>query len=89
LAIFSATREITADEVEQEKARRVAAVPGTEQSASTLGGKLQEIERQEILRVLREAKGNKSLAARKLGIERKTLYEKAKRLAIDLGGKEP
>src|SRR5205085_1146288 len=28
LAIFSATREITADEVEQEKARRVAAVPG-------------------------------------------------------------
>ena len=89
LAIFSATGEITAEEVEQEKTRRAAAVPGTEESAATLGGKLQEIERQEILRVLREAKGNKSLAARKLGIERKTLYEKARRLAIDLGTKEP
>jgi len=89
LAIFSATGEITAEEVEQEKTRRAAAVPGTEESAATLGGKLQEIERQEILRVLREAKGNKSLAARKLGIERKTLYEKARRLAIDLGAKEP
>jgi DNA-binding NtrC family response regulator len=84
LAIFNATGEITAEDVEREKARRAAEVPGTEESASTLGGKLQEIERQEILRVLREAKGNKSLAARKLGIERKTLYEKARRLAIDL-----
>jgi DNA-binding NtrC family response regulator len=88
LAIFTATEEITADEVEQERARRAAMDTGIERSASTLGGKLQEIERQEILRVLREAKGNKSLAARKLGIERKTLYEKARRLAIDLRSKE-
>src|SRR2546429_2994220 len=36
-----------------------------------------------LFRSLREAKGNKSLAARMLGIERKTLYEKARRLAID------
>ena len=89
LAIFSATGEITAEEIEQEKARRAAAVPGAKEAASTLGGKIEEMERQEILRVLREAKGNKSLAARKLGIERKTLYEKARRLAIDLGAKEP
>lgn len=89
LAIFSATGEITAEEVEQEKARRAAAVPGAKESSSTLGGKIEEMERQEILRVLRETKGNKSLAARKLGIERKTLYEKARRLAIDLGAKEP
>jgi DNA-binding NtrC family response regulator len=46
------------------------------------------MERQEILRVLRESGGNKSAAARKLGIERKTLYEKARRLAIDLQLKE-
>jgi two-component system response regulator HydG len=89
LAIFTATEEIRADEVEQERVRRAATDAGIERSASTLGGKLQELERQEILRVLREAKGNKSLAARKLGIERKTLYEKARRLAIDLRSKEP
>lgn len=89
LAIFTATEEITAEEVERERARRGATGAAPEKSASTLGGKLQEIERQEILRVLREARGNKSLAARKLGIERKTLYEKARRLAIDLRSRKP
>jgi DNA-binding NtrC family response regulator len=84
LAIFTATGQITAQEVERERTQRAGAVSGSENPASTLGGKLEEIERQEILRVLREAKGNKSLAARMLGIERKTLYEKARRLAIDL-----
>ncbi len=84
LAIFVSTREITEEEVERERARRSVTTVEPENPASTLGGKVQEIERQEILRVLREAKGNKSLAARKLGIERKTLYEKARRLAIDL-----
>ena len=84
LAIFTATGQITAQEVERERTERSGAARGSENSASTLGGKLEEIERQEILRVLREAKGNKSLAARMLGIERKTLYEKARRLAIDL-----
>jgi len=89
LAIFTATDQITAEEVERQRAQRTATAAGTENAAATLGGKLQEIERQEILRVLREAKGNKSLAARKLGIERKTLYEKARRLAIDLRSREP
>jgi len=84
LAIFTATGQITAQEVERERTERAGAARGSENPASTLGGKLEEIERQEILRVLREAKGNKSLAARMLGIERKTLYEKARRLAIDL-----
>lgn len=84
LAIFTATGQIAAQEVEKERTQRAGAVPGSQKLASTLGGKLEEIERQEILRVLREAKGNKSLAARMLGIERKTLYEKARRLAIDL-----
>ena len=83
LAIFTATGQITAEEAEREHTHRGGAGTGLDLSP-TLGGKLQEIERQEILRVLREAKGNKSLAARMLGIERKTLYEKARRLAIDL-----
>jgi DNA-binding NtrC family response regulator len=88
LAIFAATDEISAEEVERERAQRSEATLAPENSAASLPGKLQEIERQEILRVLRESGGNKSLAARKLGIERKTLYEKARRLAIDLQSKE-
>jgi DNA-binding NtrC family response regulator len=89
LAIFALTDEITSDDVERERASRAATSTAPENSAATLGGKVQEMERQEILRVLREARGNKSLAARKLGIERKTLYEKARRLAIDLQSKQP
>jgi len=43
---------------------------------------LRAVEREQILKLLRESGGNKSLTARRLGIERKTLYEKAKRLGI-------
>jgi DNA-binding NtrC family response regulator len=88
LAIFASTDEISAEEVERERARRSETTSAPESSTASLSGKLQEMERQEILRVLRESGGNKSLAARKLGIERKTLYEKARRLAIDLQSKE-
>jgi DNA-binding NtrC family response regulator len=88
LAIFAATDEISAEEVDRERARRSEATSAPENSTASLTGKLQEMERREILRVLRESGGNKSLAARKLGIERKTLYEKARRLAIDLQSKE-
>src|SRR5258707_3652077 len=88
LAIFAATDEISAEEVERERAQRSEATSAPENSTASLPGKLQEMERQEIVRVLRESGGNKSLAARKLGIERKTLYEKARRLAIDLQSKE-
>src|SRR5215469_1680755 len=42
-----------------------------------------ERERQHILRILQEHQGNKSKTARALGIERKTLYQKARRLGID------
>jgi DNA-binding NtrC family response regulator len=88
LAIFAATDEISAEEVECERSRRGETTSAPEKPAASLPGKLQDMERQEILRVLRESRGNKSLAARKLGIERKTLYEKARRLAIDLQSKE-
>jgi DNA-binding NtrC family response regulator len=88
LAIFAATDEISAEDVEHERAHRSATASSAEKSPATLTDKLQEMERLEILRVLRESGGNKSLAARKLGIERKTLYEKARRLAIDLQSEE-
>jgi len=85
LAIFSTTDVITAADVESTKAPETAALPTPEAPASSL----KEMERQHILRALAEAQGNKSLAARRLGIERKTLYKKARRLGIDLGTEEP
>lgn len=88
LAIFAARDEISTEEIERERSRRSAATSAPVNSPASLPGKLQEMERQEILRVLKESGGNKSLAARKLGIERKTLYEKARRLAIELPSKE-
>ena len=41
------------------------------------------MEREHIIRVLKETGGNKKKAAEILGIERRTLYNKAKRLGID------
>ncbi len=48
------------------------------------GLNLKETEKQQIIRALRESAGNRSQAARMLGIERKSLYKKARRLGIDL-----
>ena len=47
-------------------------------------GSLEAMERDHIIRILRETGGNKKKAAEILGIERRTLYNKAKRLGIDL-----
>ena len=41
--------------------------------------RLLELERQHIIHILKATHGNKSEAARRLGIERKTLYKKAVR----------
>jgi DNA-binding NtrC family response regulator len=57
---------------------QAAAVP-------TPSGSLDDMERDHIIRVLRETRGNKKKAAEILGIERRTLYNKAKRLGIDFG----
>jgi len=84
-AILSSTEEITVEDVERASGAGVLssvkkATPGVEEAATTLKG----VERQQIVRALRESAGNRSLAARSLGIERKTLYKKARRLGIDL-----
>ncbi|HON00593.1 MAG TPA: sigma-54 dependent transcriptional regulator [Acidobacteriota bacterium] len=55
------------------------------ETAGELGlNELDMVEREKILQILRETRGNKTEAARRLGIERKSLYRKARRLGIDL-----
>jgi DNA-binding NtrC family response regulator len=79
LAIFCTSGEIGAAEVENER-RVVSNGAASLESAKSL----EDMERLHIARVLQEHAGNKSRAARALGIERKTLYQKARRLGIDL-----
>ena len=79
-AILSTTGEISAEDVERASGAGALSGAKVEETATTLKG----AERQQIVRALREAQGNRSLAARSLGIERKTLYKKAQRLGIDL-----
>jgi len=83
LAIFAPTGEITLRDVEAETQR----TPEGEEAAVPVAAapdRLMELERQHILEILKQTGGNRSEAARRLGIERKTLYRKALRLGIDL-----
>ena len=54
------------------------------ESSAAAPDRLLELERQHIVHMLKATHGNKSEAARRLGIERKTLYKKAVRLGINL-----
>jgi len=80
LAIFCTSGEIGVADVERE--RQIVRANGVPDK--TPPTTLEDMERQHIMRVLQEHAGNKSKAARALGIERKTLYQKARRLGIDL-----
>ena len=53
-------------------------------SASSEGVRLNEVEKQTILMTLEATKGNKSEAARRLGITRKTLHKKLKNYGVML-----
>ena len=64
-------------------APRPSGKPETQES-SVLQARLLELERQNILRTLARSRGNKTRAAKELGIARKTLYERMKRLGIAL-----
>ncbi len=79
-AILSTTGEVTAEDIERASGAGALSTARVEEPATTLKG----AERQQIVRALRESAGNRSLAARTLGIERKLLYKKARRLGIDL-----
>ena len=83
LAIFAPTGQITLSDLEAEVQRAAQSAP----AAATLPEspeRLLELERQHILKILQQTHGNRSETARRLGIERKTLYRKALRLGIDL-----
>lgn len=83
LAIFAPTGRVTLADIEAES-RRSSEEREPADTASPTPDRLLEVEKQHILRVLKQTKGNRSEAARRLGIERKTLYKKALRLGIDL-----
>jgi DNA-binding NtrC family response regulator len=87
LAIFAATGQITRGDVEAETQRNSESQQTPSQPAAA-PDRLLELERQHILRVLEQTHGNRSEAARRLGIERKTLYRKALRLGIDMQSSE-
>jgi DNA-binding NtrC family response regulator len=87
LAIFAPTGQISRVDVETET-RRAQENNLRAEVAPAAPDRLVELERQHIVRILRQTHGNKSEAARRLGIERKTLYKKALRLGIDLQSPE-
>jgi DNA-binding NtrC family response regulator len=81
---FNDTGVIQEDELEfGEPAAPLEASEGSAQAAAN--GSLDQMEKDHIIRVLKETGGNKKRAAEILGIERRTLYNKAKRLGIDFG----
>jgi DNA-binding NtrC family response regulator len=51
---------------------------GNDSTASNGGPGLRDVEREYVLRVVRECGGNRTAAARKLGIDRKTLWRKTR-----------
>lgn len=87
LAIFAPTGIIRASDIESlslpASVPAASAVLAAAADDSRLD-RLTDLERQHIQRILMETGGNRSEAARRLGIERKTLYKKASRLGIDL-----
>jgi DNA-binding NtrC family response regulator len=89
-AILCSTDQIGEDEIKRSSTSGLLfgsngqPASGVNEASTTL----RSAERQQIVQALRDAAGNRSLAARTLGIERKTLYKKARRLGIDLDAPE-
>ena len=79
-AVLKTDSVITSDDLDF-----LARVDEAEQSAADLElSVLDIVERDKIISVLKESQGNKAEAARRLNIDRKSLYRKANRLKIDL-----
>src|SRR5262249_15704183 len=82
---FNDTGVIQADELDFAEPEDDGTAGGRNAAADAPNGSLDQMEKEHIIKVLRETGGNKKRAAEILGIERRTLYNKAKRLGIDFG----
>ena len=84
---FNDTGVIQAEELEfGEDPSEIRPASPSETRRPVSGGEaraLDDMEKEHIIKILKETKGNKKKAAEILGIERRTLYNKAKRLGID------
>src|SRR6516164_2803841 len=81
---FNDTGVIQADELEFGEVEEETAFGAADAAHSgTANSSLDQMEKDHIIKVLKETGGNKKRAAQILGIERRTLYNKAKRLGID------
>lgn len=69
-------------------AKELALAPETADDDSAPPVTLEEMEKEHILRVLRESDGNQSRASQTLGIDRKTLYLKLKKYGISTAREE-
>ena len=83
MAIFARTGRISTLDAKAE-AKRAVHNDRQVRDLAAAPDRLLELERQHIIHMLKATHGNKSEAARRLGIERKTLYKKAVRLGINL-----
>ena len=68
--------------MDQVPKRATATVPGSTFGSQPLDAVRERAERDHILSVLQQTKGNKVQAARVLGVSRKTLWKKLKHLGV-------
>jgi transcriptional regulator with PAS, ATPase and Fis domain len=83
LVVLADAEAVTAAEVERELARSMSPVSASAPlSGATLSEQRADLERDAVKQALERAKGNRSLAARLLGVSRRTLYNKLEALGL-------
>ncbi len=88
-AIDRAVEDAVPPRIRVVEVERALAAPGTQVGEDPLDATLAEVEERALLRALHRAKGNKSEAARLLGLKRTTFLDKIRRLGLDDGTERP